>query len=103
MEEVAAILTSGTECDLRENFASNKYTNIFVSKKLHERMSEYLRMKNLTRTNVRINICIENGTNIQIYLNIRMIFTLYHTHEPMSEYIRSNKFNTNECPNISLK
>ena len=26
-----------------------------------------------------------------------------HTHERMSKYIRTNKFGTNECPNISVK
>ena len=44
--------TTNPECDIRENFASNEYMNIFVSKKLHERMSEYICMRNLTRTNV---------------------------------------------------
>ena len=29
-----------------------------------------------TDTNVRINICIENCTNIRIYSNIRLVFTL---------------------------
>ena len=41
---------------------------------------------------------------IQIYLNIRLFFTLYHTtDERMSEYIRTNKFDTNEFPNIFVK
>ena len=66
-------------------------------------MSEYIRMTNLTRMNVRINIRIENCMNIRMYSNIRLVFTLYHTHEWMSEYIRTNKFGTNECPNIFVK
>ena len=64
------------ECDIRKNFDTNEYPNIFVSKNLHEWMSEYIRIKNLTRTNVRINICIENCMNIRIYSNIRPVFTL---------------------------
>ena len=64
------------ECDIRKNFDTNEYPNIFVSKNLHEWMSEYIHIKNLTRTNVRINIRIENCTNIRIYSNIRPIFTL---------------------------
>merc|ERR1712139_282311 len=57
----------------------------------------------LTQTNVRISIHIENCMNIRIYSNIRLGFTLYHTHQRMSEYIRTNKFDTNECPNIFIK
>ena len=67
---------STTECDIRKNFDTNEYPNIFVSKNLHEWMFEYIRMKNLTRTNVRINIRIENCTNIKMFSNIRPIFTL---------------------------
>ena len=65
-----------SECDIRKIFDTNEYPNIFVSKNLHEWMSEYIRIKNLTQTNVRINIRIENCTNIRIYSNIRPIFTL---------------------------
>ena len=32
--------------------------------KLHKRMSEYIHIKFLTQTKVRLNICIENYTNI---------------------------------------
>ena len=71
-----SIFFYGPECDIRENFASNEYMNIFVSKKLHERMSEYIRIENLTRRNGRINIRIENCSNIQIYSNIHLVFTL---------------------------
>ena len=42
---------------------TNEYPNIFI-------------LICLTRTNVRISICIENCTNIQIYSNIRLGFTL---------------------------
>ena len=52
------------ECDICEHFAKNEFTKIFVSKKLHERMSEYFCIKNLTLTNVQRNIRIENCTNI---------------------------------------
>ena len=53
-----------SECDIRETIYTNEYPNIFVSKDLHERISEYICIKNLTRTNVRINICIEKYMNI---------------------------------------
>ena len=36
-------------------------------KKLHKWMSENIRIEKLTRTNVRINICIENCKYIQIF------------------------------------
>ena len=51
----------------------------------------------------RISIRFENCTNIRIYSNIRPGFTLKHTHQRMSEYIRTNKFDTNECLNIFVK
>ena len=47
--------------------------------------------------NVRINIHIENCTNIHL------VFTLKHTQARMSEYIHTNKFYTNKCPNIFVK
>ena len=53
------------ECDIRENFDTNKCPNIFVSKKNY--MNEYLNifiLIFLTRTNVRISIRIENCMNI---------------------------------------
>ena len=55
-------------------FLMNEYPNMFVSTKLYKRMSEYV--NNLTRTNVRINICIENCTKNQIYSNMCLVFTL---------------------------
>ena len=48
------------ECDIRFFFHTNKYPNKFVSKKLRERIYEYICIKNLTRTNVGIDIRIEN-------------------------------------------
>ena len=84
------------KCDIPENFATNEYPNIFVSTNLHEWMSEYIHVKSLTWTNVRINIFIENCANIRMCSDIRLVFALYHTHERMSEYIRTNKFDTNE-------
>ena len=59
-----SICQCASECDIRENFASNEYTNIFESRKLNEQMSEYIRIKNLTRMNARISIRLENCTNI---------------------------------------
>ena len=53
-----------SECDIREHFDTNEYSNIFESNNLHEQMSDYFHIKNLTRTNVRINIRIENCANI---------------------------------------
>ena len=76
---------SWSECGIRENFDANEYPKIFVSKNLHERISEYIRIKNFTRTNVRINICIENCMNIQIFVYFLHSSTLTH-----------------ECPNISV-
>ena len=55
------------ECDIRIDFDTNEYPNIFVSRKLHERISEYIRIKILIRTNIRINIWIEN---IRIYSSL---------------------------------
>ena len=53
---------------------TNEYPNIFI-------------LICLTRTNVRISICIENCMNIWIYSNIHQGFTLLHTYQRMSEYI----------------
>ena len=33
----------GTECDIRMDFDTNEYPNIFLSRKWHERISEYIR------------------------------------------------------------
>ena len=75
--------SSISECGIRENFNTNKYPNIFVSKNLHERMSELIRAQNLTRTNVRINIRIENCTNIQI----SNFYTLTHSRTNVQIYL----------------
>ena len=56
-----------SECGIRENFNTNEYPNIFVSKNLHERMSKYFRIKNLTQTNVQIYsfmFCLEKCVNM---------------------------------------
>ena len=69
-----------TECDIRTDFDRNEYPNIFVSRKWHEQISEYICMK------------ITNE-----YLNI---FVLKFWHERISKYIRIQKSDTNEYPNI---
>ena len=50
------------------NFDTNEYPNIFVSRKWYERISEYIRIKKLIWTNVRIDIRTEN---IRIFKYIR--------------------------------
>ena len=80
-----------SECDIRENFDTNEYQDIFVSKNLHERMSEYIHIKNLTRTNVQIDIGIENCANNRIYLNIR------HTLAQVSKKGQEGTWR-NKCP-----
>ena len=54
----------GTECDIRIDFHTNEYPNIFVSRKRYERISEYIRIKRNDTNMIRMNICIENDTNI---------------------------------------
>ena len=61
---------------LHSNTLMNKYPNIFVSKNLHEQISEYIHLKFLTQTNVRLDIGIGNCANIRIYSNIHLVFTL---------------------------
>ena len=61
-------LTFVSECDIRMDFDTNEYPNIFVSRKWHERISEYIRIKILIQTNIRINIWIGN---IRIFEYIR--------------------------------
>ena len=41
--------------------------------------------------------------NILMPMNIHLFFTLLHIHKQMSEYIRTDKFGTNECSNIFVK
>ena len=58
------------ECDIRKNFDTNEYLNIFALKNLHERIFEYIRITNLTRTNVQINICLDIRLCQICYTNI---------------------------------
>ena len=50
-------LEYGAECDIRMDFDTNEYPNIFVSRKWHERISEYIRMK-FFETNEYTNIFV---------------------------------------------
>ena len=54
----------------------------------HERISEYIRIKKITRTNVRIHSYEK--------------FDKKKLHKRISEYIRIRKFDTNKCPNKYL-
>ena len=45
------------ECDIRMDFDTNEYLNIFVSRKWHKRISEYIRM-NIFYTNEYLNIFV---------------------------------------------
>ena len=63
------------ECDIRKNFDTNEYPNIFVSKNLHERMSGHIHAQNFAIMNVRTNL-IENCMNIRINLKFYLVFTL---------------------------
>ena len=70
---------SGTECDIRMDFDTNEYPNIFVSRKWHEWISEYIRMIFLTQTNIPIYLYQTFDTNEypnkyldQKYSNIRI-------------------------------
>ena len=56
-----------TECDIRIDFDTNEYPNIFVSRKRYERISEYIRIKRNNTNMIRMNIRIENDTNIRIF------------------------------------
>ena len=60
----------GSECDIRIDFDTNEYPNIFVSRKRYERMSEYICIKRNDTNMIRMNICIENDTNIQIFVTL---------------------------------
>ena len=55
------------ECDIRIDFDTNEYPNIFVSRKRYERISEYIRIKRHDTNMIRMNIRIENDTNIRIF------------------------------------
>ena len=56
-----------TECDIRIDFDTNEYPNIFVSRKRYERISEYIRIKRNDTNVIRMNIRIKNDTNIRIF------------------------------------
>ena len=58
---------SGAECDIRSDFNTNEYPNIFVSRKRYERISQYIRIKRIDTNMIQIDICIENDTNIPIF------------------------------------
>ena len=55
------------ECDIRIDFDTNEYPNIFVSRKQYEQISEYIRIKRHDTNMIRMNIRIENDTNIRIF------------------------------------
>ena len=75
-----------TECDIRENFDTNECPNIFVSTKLHEWISEYIRIfVKVLHSNTLTNECM----NIFIQTNV-------------TGYIRKRKIDMNECLNIYL-
>ena len=91
---------------------------MFVSKKLHERMSEYIHIDNLTQTNVWIHIFVCKTVwifQIWIHSNIQIIVTLWHTHEyvrrnwlgngheRMPLYICIKLIDTDKCPNEYLR
>ena len=48
---------STPECDIRMDFDTNEYPNIFVSRKWHKQISEYIRM-NIFDTNEYPNIFV---------------------------------------------
>ena len=103
-----------TECDIRENFDTNKCPNIFVSKKItrtniriysyefvdtNECPNKYSYWKwheysNVFEYSLRFYTLTHSPTNVRIY-SYKQIW-----HERMSEYIRKRKIDTNECPNI---
>ena len=103
---VIHILVSLAKCDIRENFDTNKYQNILVSKNLHQRMFEHIRAQNVTPMNVWINICIENCMNIQIFVSFLDSNTL--TNQYPNIFVQTNLTRTNvrmylwkkncECP-----
>ena len=81
------------ECDIRNFFDTNEYPNIFASKNLHKRISEYIRITSLTQTNVWMNIRIENCANIRIFKHILHSNTL--TNEYPNIFVQSNLTWTN--------
>ena len=59
-------------------------------------MSEYIRIKDLTRTKIRIIF----AWKLDDYSNTFECSNSFHTHVRMSEYIHMNKFDMNKCQNI---
>ena len=85
MDQETAPVAEGTEQSVRNIF---EYSNILIY------WSQIF-----IRTFVRVNFSIQIFSDIHlcsffmsIYSNIRLVFTLNHTHERISEYIRTNKF-----------
>ena len=70
MQQCTVVL-SETECDIRIDFDTNEYPNIFVSRKRYERISEYIRIKRNDTNMIRMNICSGKYSNIFEYPNIR--------------------------------
>ena len=71
---------------------NDEYTNIFVSKFWYERISEYIRIQKMIRTNVRINIRIKN-IRIFEYSNIFVTLCTACTHGVFSSLQSSLQFN----------
>ena len=82
-----SIIISTPECDIRMDFDTNEYPNIFVLRKWYERISEYIRMK-FFDTNEYPNIfvskfwhkriseyiCIKILIQMNFWINIRIIW-----------------------------
>ena len=81
--EESIFMMSKAECDICMDFDTNKYPNIFVSRKWHERISEYICME-FFDTNEFSNIFVSKFLYEQIskkyldqkYLNIRIYSSL---------------------------
>ena len=93
------ILREGSRHDVR----------VWHSWKGHKWISEYIRIKKFTRTNIRIysyqQIWHEQMPELVFVLKIVWIFeysSSFYTDQRMSEYICANKFDTNECANIFI-
>ena len=93
------ILREGSRHDVR----------VWHSWKGHKWISEYIRIKKFTRTNIRIysyqQIWHEQMPELVFVLKIVWIFeysSSVYTDQRMSEYICANKFDTNECANIFI-
>ena len=56
-EDLPKQLRPESECDIRIDFDTDEYPNILVSRKRHERISEYIRIK-FFETNEYTNIFV---------------------------------------------